>query len=86
MTAYLAIFLAFMVGALAYAKTGRKLQSWLTACLVVPVFVLFAAFVLPYQGGGASMWPVALLFGGAMGAVAAGAGVVLASWWQDRRS
>lgn len=84
MAAYFAILLALMVGALGYAKTGRKLQSWLTACLVVPAFVLFAEFVLPHQGGGASMWSIALFFGGAMGAVAAGAGVVLASWWQNR--
>lgn len=85
MAAYFAILFALILGALVYVKTGRKLQSWLTSCLVVPSFVLFAEFVLPYQGGGTSMWPIALIFGGAIGAAAGGAGVALASWWQDKR-
>lgn len=85
MAAYFAILIAFLAGALGYAKTRRKLKSWLASCVVVPVFVLFAEFILPYQGGGASMWPVALMFGGAIGAIAGGAGVVLASWWQGKQ-
>jgi hypothetical protein len=65
MAAYFAILIAFLAGALGYAKTRRKLPSWLASCCVVPVFVLFAEFILPYKGGGASMWPIALMFGGA---------------------
>ena len=31
--------------------------------------LLFSEYVLPYQGGGASMWPIAQLFGGTLAAV-----------------
>jgi hypothetical protein len=41
--------------------------SGLLACL------LFSEYCLPYRGGGASMWPIAQLFGGT---IAAGTGVV----------
>lgn len=80
MAAYLAIFSAFLVGALLYAKTRRKVSSWLVSCTIVPAFVLVAEFALPHENGGASMWPIALAFGGGIGALAGGTGVVLASW------
>jgi hypothetical protein len=80
MAAWLAVFAAFVVGAAMRAWTKRPLRSWLSSCIVVPSFVLFAEFVLPYQGGGASMWPIALIFGGIYGAVAGATGVGLASW------
>lgn len=35
--------------------------------------ILYTEYVMPYRGGGASMWPIAQLFGGF---VAAGAGVL----------
>lgn len=31
---------------------------------IICLYILFAEFVLPYQGGGASMWPLAIIFGG----------------------
>ena len=37
--------------------------------------VLFVVFVKPYEGGGASMWPVALLFVG----ISAGVGALIGS-------
>jgi hypothetical protein len=77
--AILAVISAFMVGFLFKLKKRPTLRAWLYACLVVPAFVLFAEFVMPYQGGGASMWPVALVFGGIYGAIAGGAGVGLAA-------
>ena len=36
-------------------------------------WILYTEYFLPYQGGGASMWPVAQLFGGT---AAAGTGVL----------
>lgn len=42
--------------------------------------LLFNEYVMPYQGGGASMWPIAQLVGGA---AAAAVGVV--SWAVFRR-
>ncbi len=85
MAAYLAIFSAFLVGALLCAQTGRKVYAWLVSCTIVPAFVLVAEFALPYESGGASMWPIALAFGGGMGALAGGTGVALASWLVRRR-
>lgn len=52
-------------------------RSALHGCAVVPLFILLEEFVLPYQGGGASMWPIAVVFGGAYGAAASGAGVLV---------
>lgn len=84
MAAYLAVFGAFVVGGLRCALTKRKMLSWLASCIIVPAFVLIAEFVLPYQGGGASMWPIALIFGGLYGAIAGAVGVGAASWLNRR--
>ncbi len=40
-----------------------------------------AEFILPYRGGGASFWPIALFFGGIYGAIAGGLGVMIASFF-----
>ncbi|MBU0916144.1 MULTISPECIES: hypothetical protein [Aquabacterium] len=86
MAAYLSLLLAFVVGAALCSATRREARSWLASCAVVPAFVLVSEFVLPYSGGGASMWPIALAFGGFMGALAGGAGVLLASWLHNKRA
>ena len=36
---------------------------------VLLVAILFTEYFLPYQGGGASMWPIAQLVGGTIAAV-----------------
>lgn len=36
-------------------------------------FLLFDAYLMPYRGGGASMWPIAQVFGGTLAAGVAGA-------------
>jgi hypothetical protein len=42
------------------------------------VWVLYNEYFVPYQGGGASMWPIAQLFGGTFAAiVAAGTAAVV---------
>ena len=40
-------------------------------------FLLFNEYVLPYEGGGASMWPLAQLFAGTAAAVSGLLGAVL---------
>lgn len=60
--------------------------AWLLGCTVVPILVLVVEFMLPYEGGGASMWPVALLFGGLYGAIATGAGVGVGNFLRKRTS
>ncbi len=72
------ICLAAVVGFVFRLLSFPPKKAWLIGCVVVPAFVLFAEFVLPYQGGGASMWPIALIFGGAYGAASSGLGVFIA--------
>jgi hypothetical protein len=43
----------------------------LIAWLLLLAYLLFNEYVLPYRGGGASMWPVAQLVGGTVAAVVA---------------
>lgn len=62
--AFLIIFVAAFILALVLQHKGKRIGFSVTApfiCLVA--FVLFDAYVLPYRGGGASMWPIAILFG-----------------------
>ena len=62
--AFLIILLVASVLALVLQRKGKRLGYAVlapVACFVV--FVLFDAYVLPYRGGGASMWPIAILFG-----------------------
>jgi len=76
--AYLAIILAGLMALTLRLMKVKALRAWLMGCLVVPVFVLFAEFVLPYQGGGASMWPIAIVVGGFMGAISSAFGLLIA--------
>ena len=76
-----AIIIAAIVGFIARLSRTRPQKAWLLGCTVVPAFVLFAEFVLPHQGGGASMWPIALILGGAYGAAASGFGVCLGGYF-----
>ncbi len=62
------------------ALTGWVCARWLSgysgllASAAVPwcgllAWLLLVEYVLPYRGGGASMWPIAQLFGGTVAAV-----------------
>ena len=48
-----------------------------TGSTIVPAAILYHEFFVPYQGGGASMWPIAVAFGGVYGLCAALVGVLL---------
>ena len=63
MMAIAAIVLAGIVALAMRLNRASSELAWLAGAAVVPAFVLLAEFVPPYQGGGASMWPVALVFG-----------------------
>jgi hypothetical protein len=78
MPAILAIIFAFFIGFYLSLRGIHPLLALLLASCVVPFFVLFAEFVLPYMGGGASMWPIALMFGGCYGFASGGLGVLIA--------
>ena len=60
---------------LAYFIKGRsgKILAGLIPWLGLLASLLYQEYFVPYQGGGASMWPIAQLFGGT---VAAFVGVV----------
>jgi hypothetical protein len=79
MLALIAVFVAFLLPFALVRNRLRPLFAWLVSCLVVPGFVLFVEVVLPYSGGGASMWPIALGFGAIYGAAAGGIGTLIAA-------
>ena len=76
-----AVIVAAIVGFIARLSRTRPQKAWLLGCTVVPAFVLFAEFVLPYQGRGVSMWPIALVLGGTYGVAASGFGVFLGGYF-----
>jgi hypothetical protein len=68
MTVWVCIVIGAAVVGAACALINRRWLS-LAAASAVPWFgfltvLLVEAYVLPYRGGGASMWPIAQLFGG----------------------
>ncbi len=68
---------------LAYALRLRTRNPWLAwgiSGMVLPVFVLIDEFLLPYSGGGASFFPLSLIFAIGYGAMIGGAGVYASSF------
>ena len=71
------VWMSIVVGsALVGAICARIDRRWLSllAGTAIPWFgflsvLLVEAYVLPYRGGGATMWPIAQLFGGTAAAV-----------------
>jgi hypothetical protein len=82
--AYLIVALLSGVAGVAIARRVRTAMAIVlaggAAWLGFLGWLLFCEYVLPYQGGGASMWPIALIFGGTFAAFVAGcaAGVTVA--------
>ena len=77
----MATFLVLLSALVSFSASAKKVHpglAWLAGFLVVPFSILFQEFVLPPQGGVASMWPIALAFGGLYGAVASGVGILAA--------
>lgn len=74
-----------IVGAILRLLKFKEVPAWILSCTIIPVFILIEEFLLPYQGGGASMWPIALVFGTFYGSMAGGLGVVLASYYIKRK-
>jgi len=80
-----ALILTFLIGLILRLRGMRVFLAWLLSCCFMPAFVLFAEFVLPYMGGGASMWPIALVVGGFYGFIIGGLGVAIASFYLKRK-
>ena len=75
----------FITGAVIRLRRKKESMAWLVSSLVLPVIILFDEFVLPYRGGGASMWPIALVIGGFYGVISGGLGVVVVSFCLKKR-
>jgi len=89
MPVIIALLIAFLVGLIPPLMGIRAGMAWLLSCLVMPAFVLLSEFVLPYSGGGASFWPIALVFGGILGIMTGGLGVGILVFivdWQSKKN
>jgi hypothetical protein len=86
--AFLIIFVFAFVLALVLQRKGKRLGFSVTVPVVCFVtFVLFDAYVLPYRGGGASMWPIAILFGAPVALVGGLLGFLNGHrFWKTRQS
>ncbi|MET0026100.1 MAG: hypothetical protein ABW101_00575 [Candidatus Thiodiazotropha sp.] len=78
MWAVIAVILAGLMGFIARLYKTGPWYAWLMGTVVVPAFVLIDEFVFSTQEAGASLWPVALLFGMFYGAVSSAVGVLIA--------
>jgi hypothetical protein len=81
------LWFAIIGGSLAVGLTaarlsnGRRAAAWIAgavAWLLMLAYLLVNEYVLPYRGGGASMWPIAQLFGGSVAAAVAALSCFLA--------
>ncbi|HSA24877.1 MAG TPA: hypothetical protein P5076_25675, partial [Myxococcota bacterium] len=82
----LAIVATFGVGFFLRLRLKKDIPAFLAACGVLPVWILFAEFALPYQGGGASFWPIAVVYGLVVGSLVGGLGVFLGRLWSGERT
>jgi hypothetical protein len=86
MTLIILLLIPFVTGALIRLKGNKETRAWFLSALVLPGIVLFDEYVLPYRGGGASMWPIALVMGGLYGVISGGLGVAAASFYLKKKA
>jgi hypothetical protein len=87
MEAIIALIITFFVGLALKVKGCSANKALALASLIMPSFFLITGFILPYKDGGASMWPIALIFGTIYGIIVGGLGVVAGAYflkWQLR--
>ena len=66
---FVLIILSALVGIFIGAKASKKsslLLAGAVPCSGFQAFILYNMYFVPYQGGGAPMWLVAQVFGGAI--------------------
>ena len=74
MTAWLSVLLPAAAVGLISGVVARKWWTGAASAVVLPwlgvqTWVLYNEFCVPYQGGGASMWPIALFLAGSAAVV-----------------
>lgn len=74
MTAWLSILIPSMIVGITCGYFLRDRLGFVIAGAIpwlgLLAFLLYNEYFVPYQGGGASMWPIAQLLGGTIAAVA----------------
>lgn len=79
------LILPFVTGFIFRNKGKRETLAWFLSSLVIPAIILLDEFFLPYRGGGASFWTIALAIGGFYGVLSGGLGVVVASFYLKKK-
>jgi hypothetical protein len=79
------IVLPGIIGFILRVRSLREIPTWLLSSTIIPIFTLVSEFILPYQGGGASFWPIALAVGTFYGSMTGGLGVVFASYYLKKK-
>lgn len=79
------LLIPFVTGASIRLRGKNETRAWFLSSLVLPVLALLDEFCLPYRGGGASMWPIALIMGSFYGVITGGLGVAAASFYLKKR-
>lgn len=81
----IALILAFTIGLVVRLQWKSQFLAWFFSSFVMPIFVLFDAFVLQYPNVAASMWPITLVIGSFVGSLVGGLGVVAASYYLKKK-
>lgn len=89
MEAFIAIAFTSVVALALFLKLNRAVTAIFIASMVMPAFVIYAEFFRPYEGGGASFWPISFYVGGAAGFISAcigvGAGFIVSKFLKNKR-
>lgn len=85
MPTIIVLIITFLAGSILRLRGINEYIAWILSCCIIPAFILFTEFVLPYMGGGASMWPIALAAGSFYGVIVGGLSVVIASFYLKRK-
>ena len=62
MSIFKIVMISFFSGAALQLLFRRLPVSIVVPAVVLSLWILFTEFLQPYKGGGASMWPIAVLF------------------------
>lgn len=81
MTQILFLISPGIAGAILRLRHMREVSAWLLSCTVIPLLLLIENLLIPYHGGGAPLWSIALAVGSFFGAISGGLGVVIASFY-----
>lgn len=87
MNAFVALVITFFVGFAFKVKRYSPNKALALASLVTPSLIIISKFILPHKDAGASMWPIALLFGTIFGIIVGGLGIVAGAYfliWQSK--